>query len=317
MRRRLILAATAALLVGFEPGSSDPGTSEPEPTGPLYGFWGLNGFWTTQGLMDVADRTGMGVYQVACADPRDAIGTMLPQARAAGIRMTLRMTGDHERYTRNGDFDVHAWKAQLAPWLGSGVQPYIDDGTLVGHMLLDDIHTFPGDPPTAAELEEMARYSKSVLPGLMTYVRERATQMPVPDGGTYAYVDANVNQYKALDGDVREWAVAESTQSRALGLGLIHGLNLPDGGDGRSGQPGWRPDRFAMSADEVREYGAVMADVDGVGMFLNWEYDNEEPWTDGSIGATYLRQPDMEAALRELGELVAQKPAVPLLKQGP
>lgn len=313
MKRRLLLAATVGALLALTPTDDPYPISDTIDAVPLYGFWGLNGFWETPSLLDMHQRTGMSLYQVACADPVIALQIMLPQARAAGIRMTLRMTGDHGRYTRSdGRFDLHAWKAQLSPWAGTGVQEFIDDGTLVGHMLLDDIHTFPGGGPDAAEIEEMARYSKSILPNLMTYVRERATAMPEPRGGQYTVLDACVNQYKNLDGPVEPWAREQAERSRELGLGIINGLNLCDGGDGRSGQPGWRKDRWAMSAEEITAYGTVLAQVEGMGMFLNWEYDAEEPWTDGSIGADYLRQPEHEQALRELGELVARQPFVEL-----
>ncbi len=291
------------------------GTLTPPRPGPLYGFWGLNGYTSPEGFADVEARYGITVFQVASSDPAWAVSTLLPMVKAAGMRITLRLTPDHEAYTdAKGNFDLVMWENALLPWYGSGVQGFVDDGTLVGHMLLDDIQNFDGRDPDAAELDEMARCSKTLFPGLMTYVREKASAMPPPDGGRYTWVDANVNQYEAAEGPVGTYASAQAGAARALGLGVIMGLNIADGGDGSSRKAGYRAKHWAMSPAEILADGRALASVPGVGMFLNWEYDAEEQWADGSIGATYFNQPPLQEALARLGAIVAANPAVPLLR---
>ncbi len=285
------------------------------PSAPLYGFWGLNGYTHVAGLQDVRARLGATVYQVAASSPEYAVRTLLPDARAAGMKITLRMTPDHGAYTTlTGSFDLDAWKASLDGWVGSGVQAFVDDGTLVGHMLLDDIHNFNGRDPDAADLEEMARCSKALFPGLMTYVRERAAGMPVPKRGTYQYVDAAVNQYQVQDGEIHAYTERESARAAELDLGVINGLNIADGGDGSSQKAGYRAGFWAMSADEITRYGAILADVPTCGMFLNWEYDGEERWADGSVGSVYFDRPDVQAALLGLSRRVSGHAPAPLLK---
>jgi hypothetical protein len=305
------------------PAGLDGGPRPRPPASPLsgrpFGFWGMNGYTSPAGLADVAERFHATIFQAASADPAWAVGTLLPMARAAGMRVTLRMTPDHAAYTTAaGDFELEAWKRRLSVWQGSGVRPFVEDGTLAGHMVLDDIATFPGRDPDAAELDEMARYSKELLPGLVTFVREDASALPVPARGTYRYLDATVNQYLARKGDVSAYAAREAATAAALGLGVIFGLNLCDGGDGSSGQAGWRADGayHAMSADEIGRYGAALAAVPS-GMFLAWEYDAEEVWPDGTIGSDYLDRPDVRAALADLGALLATQPALPLLRPTP
>jgi hypothetical protein len=286
-----------------------------EVAGRLFGYWGMDGRLSATGLADVGNRLHGRVICVASSDPAWTVRVLLPMARAAHMKVTLRMTGGPMQYTdADGSFDLDAWKAKLALWEGSGVQSYIDDGTLVGHMVLDDIANFDGQDPTAADLDEMARYSKEILPGLMTFVRERATEMPVPTAGTYTWLDACVNQYKAADGDVTKWASAQAARSAALGLGVINGLNIANGGDGSSGQPGWETGKWAMSGAEITSYGSVLAVVPTCGMFLNWEYDGEERWSDGSIGSEWFDKRAQRTALVELGALVAAQPEVDLLK---
>lgn len=274
------------------------------PSTPLlYGFWGLNGFISETGLADVQQRFGTTVFQVASENPTYTVNTLLPLVEASGMKVTLRLTAWNDHLATNGNFDIGKWKEDLAVWKDSGVQTYIDNGTLIGHMMLDDILTFPGADPAAADIDEMARYSQELLPGLMTFVRNRATTMPVPTNGAYTYLDAVVNQYEVLHGDVETYAVAEAAAAEQLNVGIINGLNIADGGDGSSGKAGWRTGFFAMSATEIQHYSAVLLNVPNVIMFLLWEYDSQERWSDGTLGSHYFDQPEFEEAISGIGDL--------------
>lgn len=287
---------------GGEAAASITITVEEEPAVDIpFGFWGLNGFHTAGGFADVQDRFGITIFQVASDNPSWTVGTFLPLIRSAGLTVTLRMTSNPDYST---SFNLATWKTKIDTWVGSGVQEFIDDGTLTGHMLLDDIYNFTGADPTAAELDEMARYSKEKLPGLFTFVREQASNAPVPVSGAYQYVDAFVNQYASFsDGNINDYVQDNVAAAESLNVGLIMGLNLCDGGDGSSGQRGWRTDRvtYAMSAEEITTYGETLLSVPDVLMFLMWEYDGLETWSDGiTIGSDYFDQPDLQTALYDL-----------------
>lgn len=277
-------------------------TTESQPV--LFGFWGLNGNISESGLADVAERFNASVFQVASSAPNYTVTTLLPLVQASGMKVTLRMTEDHSAYTTDGNFDLALWKVQLVAWQNSGVQTYIDNGTLIGHMLLDDIDTFTGTDPTAAELDEMARYSQELLPGLFTFVRQKCSNMPE---GNYLYVDACVNQYTNYqgysDGPVNDYIVEQTMAAEERSLNMINGLNIANGGDGSSGQVGWSAGKYAMSAEEITTYGTALLDVPDVEMFLMWEYDAEELWSDGAtIGSDYFDSPELRAALAALGQ---------------
>jgi hypothetical protein len=279
---------------------------DPESTPISYGFWGLNGFISENGLAEVQSRFNTTVFNTATRHPNYAVTDLLPLVRESGLQVNLRLVGDHEFYTdAAGNFDLDAWKDMLKEWRNSGVQEFIDDGTLSGHMLLDDIDTFAGRNPTGDELEEMARYSKEILPGLWTFIREEASDMPLPTGGKYQQVDASVNQYRTEDGDIDAYALLQAETAEALDLEIVNGLNIANGGDGSSGQEGWEAGKYAMSADEVREYGSVLTAMPGCVMFLNWEYDGEEEWADGSVGSDYFNRYELQDALSYLGLRVA------------
>jgi hypothetical protein len=289
--------------------------AEPASTGIPYGFWGLNGFVSPTGLAALHARLGMTMVQTASTDPKWVVEHLLPMAREAQVRVGLRLSGSHERYTTaEGDFDLAAWKAMIAPWAGTGLDPFVADGTLAGHMILDDIDRFAGRDPDAADLDEMARYSKQLIPGLMTFVREEASDLPVPETGGYLWVDAAVNQYKVEEGDVTAYVAHQGEVGRTLGVGTIHGLNIANGGDGTSEQPGYQAGHWAMSAAEIERYGAALLADPACGMFLNWEYDAEEPWSDGSFGADYFARPELEAALAALGDSARAHEPVTLLR---
>jgi hypothetical protein len=294
-------------------GCSEIEASSPSRRGIPYGFWGLNGFINDGGLQEVQETLNTTIFHTATMDPTYAVHVLLPMVRNAGLQVTLRLTGDHHHYTTEaGDFSLEAWTAVLSRWAGAPLEPFIADGTLAGHMLLDDIENFGSHDPDAAELDEMARYSKALFPDLMTFVRQNATEMPQPDGDSYLYVDAVVNQYRAVEGPAQDYARAQAARSAELNVGVIMGMNIADGGDGSSGQPGWREGRFAMSAAELRAYGRHLSAVPECGMFLNWEYDAEEPWSDGSLGADYFSQPAQQAALAQLGQRLSRRDENPI-----
>lgn len=283
-----------------------PWGGDPPAEAVPYGFWGLNGFIEPDRLPPVRDRFGLTVLSTSTRHPHYAVEELLPMVRDAGMAVNLRLVGDHSYYTdADGNFDLDAWKAMVAVWADSGVQPFIDDGTFAHHMLIDDIDEFPGAGPTGDELETMAVYSGWVLPGLATLVRANAADLPEPSGGSFSWLDGSVNQYLATDGDVVAYAVTQRERADALGIGVVMGLNMADGGDGSSGQPGWSEGKWAMSADEIQHYGEVLSTVPGSRMFLNWEYDAEEPWSDGSLGTDYFDQPALTEALAGLGERLA------------
>lgn len=291
---------------------------DPEPATPvLFGFWGLNGYHTAAGLADVQERYRATVFQVAQSGVNYTVNTFLPMVEASGMNVTLRLSGSQSQYTTAGSFDLAKWKALIDRWRVSDtqphdIQPYIDNGTLVGHMILDDIDTYAVTDATAADLDEMARYSEEVFPGLMTYVRQKCSRVPTPtvNDGQYVELDNCVNQYTNYqgfsDGPVADYIVTQTAAAEALGLGMINGMNIADGGDGSSGQPGWSSGKYAMSAEEITEYGEALLAVPTIQMFLMWEYDGQEAWSDGSIGSDYFDQPELQAALAGLGELAAQ-----------
>lgn len=316
MPRPLLLGLLAACVARPAPAPSPRRPLASADGGLLFGYWGLNGHHDADAMAALRQDPGMNVFQVASEDPAQALGNLLPAARRAGLRVHLRLSGDHDAYTRDGRFDLGAWKASLDRWSPAALEPFIADGTLAGHMLLDDILTFPRQDPRAEELDEMARYSKERFPGLMTWIRAQATHIPTPKDGRFHHLDACTLQYQARDGALGRYIEVETRRAAALDLGLIVGLNLADGGDGRAERQGWRgPGFHPMSPEEILEYGRALLAIPEAGMVLNWEYDGVERWPDGTVGAELFGQPAYQAALRTLWEESRQRRPGPLVRE--
>ncbi len=66
-----------------------------------------------------------------------------------------------------------------------------------------------------------------------------------------------------------------------MGLGLVVGLNLPDGGN---------PNLSSMSASEVKAWGSALLSSSYPCALISWKYDSR-----------YLDRADIRAALADLG----------------
>lgn len=330
-------------------GTNDP-TDEPTTLSPvLFGFWGLNGFLsdTTGATLtnDVMIPFNATIFQVSAEASHYTVSTLLPLLDETGMKVTMRLIDDDSTHTgisSGGNFDLQKWKDKIDLWdvddpsntghtYAEELTSFIGEtGTLVGHMILDDIANFsyntPGAlDPTGEELDEMACYSDSIFgDSLMTFVRQRCDLVPMrADGLPFECLDACVNQYtnysEYSDGEVNSYAATVSQAASDRGLQVINGLNIADGGDGSSGQTGTTLGHYAMSAQEITDYGTVLLDrtlFPDLQIFLMWKYDGTHDWNyntvplnDPTAVSTYFNGTDslndVQGALFDLGTSAA------------
>jgi hypothetical protein len=226
----------------------------------------------------------------------DNILSMLSGIRAKGGRMVLKMCMGEDKYVKNpdGTFSLTKWKSLVDRFKKVNLDPYIADGTLLGHFLIDEPHRtakWGGKVISQATVEAMALYSKQAWPNLATLVRVAPTWLasaPV----TYRSLDAGWLQYGSDKGDPARLVASETAIAKNKGLGLVIGLNILDGGNGSSGVRGWSRNKWAMSAAEIRTYGtALLNQPYGCG-FFNWTYQ--------FFGPTYYSRTDIKSAMSEL-----------------
>jgi len=217
----------------------------------------------------------------------------LAQIKARGGKVVLMFAGS-EQFYKDGDghFSFSKWKARVDRFRSVNFSSYVEDGTIVGHYLIDEPHddfNWNGQPVTPAQIEEMAQYSKQIWPRMTTIVREEPGYM-AQWSGTYRYLDVAWAQYAARRGDASEYLRRSVADAQKKGLGLIVGMNLLKGGN---------PNGTAMSASEVQQYGSALLGSNYPCAFLSWQHND-----------SFLRQTGMGEAMQVLSNKAENRPTV-------
>jgi hypothetical protein len=222
----------------------------------------------------------------------------LAAARRVGARVVLAMAGNERRYRdAQGHFSFAMWKARIDRFRGLDFSPYVRDGTIVGHYILDEPHdrtNWGGTLVTRAEVDQLARYSKGLWPNMPTLVRSWPAYLK---GYQYKYLDAAWAQYSQRFGPIQDFIRANVRDAKATGLALVVGLNLLAGGGKAQGIQGYSGSRYAMNASQVRSWGAALLAEPYACAFIGWKYD-----------ARYFARSDISSAITALGAKARQHP---------
>jgi hypothetical protein len=186
----------------------------------------------------------------------------LSAIKARGGKVVLMLAGN-ERYYKDGagHFSLTKWKQRIDRFRGVNFKSYISDGTIIGHYMIDepnDPANWNGRPVSPATVEEMARYSKQLWPGMATVVRTEPAYL----GGGHRYLDAAWAQYVARKGNPGDYIRRNVADAQRNGLALITGLNVVKGG----------PNRRAMTASEVQSWGTALLSSSYPCAFISWRY---------------------------------------------
>jgi hypothetical protein len=246
---------------------------------------------------------------------RSRVGMVLKAARAGKVRLVLNLAGSGKHYTNpDGTFSLELWKSQIDTYSDVDFSPYVTEGLILTHFLMDEpnaANRWGGQRVSRADIEEMARYSKSIWPTLPTAVRAAPGWLLEGDT-TYQSLDIawaqwNGPRYGAGAGlppeQFRDKTVAEA---KHLGLGLIFGMNYLDGGDGSSGIRGTVPTRewWEMSTAELVHVGTLLAGAPYSCAFLSWRY---EP--------SFESRPDVRGALDSVATIAATRGGTSCLRR--
>jgi hypothetical protein len=240
----------------------------------------------------------------------------LEKARAAGMRVILKLAGDQDNYQNaDGSFNLTMWEAAIDAFRDVDFAPFVADGTIVAHQLVSEAKApdqWGGTIIPNDVLDTMAAYSKSIWPTMPTLVRADAGdleedaagyQQQYPDGWTWQYLDAASSRYSARKGDAATFAVDEQAAADRQGLALAIGMNVLSGGDGSSGFPS--PEKagaWAMSGHELKRYTrALLANSRGCA-FEMWKYFST---------TTYFRRRAVVRAMKAIAVRAAAYPSYP------
>ena len=166
----------------------------------------------------------------------------------------------------------------------------------VAHYVLDEPHAgsqWSGEDVDPALVDEAACHSKAKWPNLPVLIRTHPGWAVREEGAAHDFqcVDIWVGQYSARKGPIEDYVAENLADAQLLGAKVVGGLNPISGGDGSSGvESPWDPDKWMMSAEEIRTYGAawLAAPIDNLG-FWKW---NDMEW--------YWQQPEIQAAVEYL-----------------
>lgn len=240
---------------------------------------------------------------VYVASPKTLIDD-LEIARRLGLRIFVSFTGSSTNLTDGNGFSIEIWKKRMDRFRHLDLTPYINDGTIIGHFLLDE----PSDPSNwdgkvvpQALVEEMAEYSKEAWPTMITMIRAWPDYL---EGGSYPHLDAVRVQYHVRFGDIDAFIRKNAQEARDLGLALIGGLNVTKGGGTQSGLPPYEIGRYPMNASQVRTFGSKYLAEPSVCGFVLWDYRSD-----------YFQRPEIKAAMADLSRQAASLPNRPCKHQ--
>jgi hypothetical protein len=219
--------------------------------------------------------------------------TYLAQVKARGGRTLVKLHGSEASVENSdGTFSPTKWKSMVSRYRTVNLTPYITDGTIVGHYILDEPHypsRWGGKIVSQATVEDLAKYSKSLWPTMATIV-SAAPAWLANTTVTYVHLDAGWAVYMAEKSRFpATWAAQQVTHAKKKGLGLFSGLNVLDGGNGSSGVRGTTPRGWNMTGAELRTYGSALLAQTYVCWFAMWRYQD-----------TYYNNPEIKSAMIEL-----------------
>jgi hypothetical protein len=291
---------------------NSPSPAPPTPTAPLRG-----------GLPFGASKLPRELFGKPFTETKlevspESIVRTLTEARAGSMRVFLILVSSQRHYQNSdGSFNLDSWKARVARFRGVDFSKFIEDGTIIGHQLVSEAKArqqWGGKVIPNDVLDEMARYSKELWPTMSTMLRTDPSdleknaagyQTPLP-GWQWRHLDAASARYLARKGSVVQFAADEQASADRQNLALVVGLNVFSGGDGSSGIPSPAKGKWAMSPDELRQYGSTMLNKTTPCAFEMWRYETRNS---EFRGFKYFRRPEISAVLDELAAIAAQQPA--------
>jgi hypothetical protein len=211
----------------------------------------------------------------------DVLLKELSAIKSRGGKVILMFAGSQQLYKDGaGHFSMTKWKARIDRFRHVNFSSYVNDGTIVGHYLIDepqDASNWNGVPVNGAQVEEMAKYSKSIWPSMTTIVRAEPSKLPYSGG--YRYLDTGWAQYTVKRGNINDFIRQNVADAQRAGLGLVVGLNLIRGGNNHG----------RMTADQVKTFGSALLSSSYPCAFISWQYNS-----------TYLSSSSMKSAMAAL-----------------
>lgn len=250
----------------------------------------------------------LGPFNLCIRSAGSWITKELAELQPAGVKLLLSQGGyskfQNSDKTYNPD-KYYAWVQTLKPHVKQW-QRYLVDGTLMGVQVIDDIGktNWGGVAITRAQIDEMAEWWKQLMPGITTFVREKATGLA---GYPWTNLDGSITQYNArYMGDITKWRDSNVVAAKSNKLALMLSMNVLNGGKIVPGCYHADEEEYcAMTPLELLALGAVQIATPEACGVATWK-----------ISPTYLAQPGIAEAFKSLATLAALRSALPCRRPG-
>lgn len=187
---------------------------------------------------------------------------------------------------------VRSHRSYAASW-----KPFLNK-TLIGVQVIDDrgATNWGGKAISNAQIEQMARWWKQLVPGITTFISGGYTWNLV--GYKWKYLDGSINQFNAsYMGSVKTWRDRSVAAAKKARTSLILSMNVLNGGKiVRGCYRGDRKNMCSMSANELRTYGAALAAASGICGVSTWMYS-----------AKYQARPGITYSLKYVARVAANR----------
>ncbi len=187
------------------------------------------------------------------------VGGILSGVRAKGGRIVLKLCNGKDSYVKTRRH-VQPDEMEGAGGTIQAVQPrpYISDGTIVGHYLIDEPQQASGAARPSAGDARGHGASTARACGQECRLSSDPAELAGELLDDLPELDAGWAQYVSDKGNVSTYIAKEAAAAKKKGLGRCVGMNVLDGGNGSSGIRGYTRGKYAMSASEIRKYGTAL-----------------------------------------------------------
>ncbi len=187
-------------------------------------------------------------------------------ARANDFHILAALTGGHSRFTdTDGCFSLEMWRAAFDRWEPASIQPYVDDGTIVGLYAIDEPHDWGNScGPTYTDLNAMCQHVHERLPNLACGFNTAPEWLEQGLNETdFGEVDYLFTQYNLRQGNIHHWVERQFDHARWFDGDIWLSFNVVTG---------------SPTPEQIREIGTVLCQSDAVGVTLwKWGPRFEEP----------------------------------------
>jgi hypothetical protein len=230
---------------------------------------------------DYSSRWTASVYRADAG----TVMSRLAEAQREGLRSVVNLARPGRVKNADGTFNFTKWKGEVDRYRPLALGQYVTSKTFYAHFLVDQPNCascWGGKAIPWETVEAMAKYSKSVWPGLPT-VAKVAPSLLAKASFRWSYLDAGWATYNTRLGNLSTYLANESKAADSKGLGFMVGLNLLDA-SGVNTAP--------MTASQIMQLGTTAAKSADVCALVGWQYDK-----------AYVGQPSVRAALDSVAKV--------------